>query len=155
MYSAIAELVTPGLHPSSLQTLEHKDEEQNLSPQSKREKAFHDILGLIMASLSCEAYVGATGSWIAMAYRIWLDHCPTEMNSTTKDWRSLFSGLQVGTATKARNSNTLFTFVCSRSLISNTPQCTCLIHFSHDMLQIQLYSGWMGIKEMPSRALQK
>jgi hypothetical protein len=96
MYSAIAELVTPGLQPSSMQLLEHKDEQQNLSPQSKREKAFHDILGLIMASLSCEAYVGASGSWIAMAYRIWLDHCPAEMNSTTKDWRGLFSGLQVG-----------------------------------------------------------
>ncbi|KOS47128.1 hypothetical protein ACN38_g1973 [Penicillium nordicum] len=94
MYSAIAELVTPSLHPSSLQG-EQKDEEQNISPQAKREKAFHDILGLVMASLSCEAYVGATGSWIAMAYRIWLDHCPAEMNSTTKDWRALFSGLQV------------------------------------------------------------
>ncbi|OQD64597.1 hypothetical protein PENPOL_c007G08854 [Penicillium polonicum] len=95
MYSAIAELVTPSLHPSSLQVLEQKDEEQNISPQAKREKAFHDILGLIMASLSCEAYVCATGSWIAMAYRIWLDHCPAEMNPTTKDWRALFSGLQV------------------------------------------------------------
>ncbi|KAK4862421.1 hypothetical protein LT330_002554 [Penicillium expansum] len=95
MYSAIAELVTPPLHPISLQLLEQKDEEQNAFPQAKREKAFHDILGLIMASLSCEAYIGATGSWIAMAYRIWLDHCPTEMNSTTKDWRGLFSGLQV------------------------------------------------------------
>ncbi|KAJ5791573.1 transcriptional regulator family: Fungal Specific TF [Penicillium psychrosexuale] len=95
MYSAIAELVTPCLRASYLQVSEHKDEEQKLSPQSKREKAFHDILGLIMASLSCEAYVGATGSWIAMAYRIWLDNCPAEMNSTTKDWRGLFSGLQV------------------------------------------------------------
>ncbi|KAJ9485441.1 hypothetical protein VN97_g7908 [Penicillium thymicola] len=95
MYSAIAELVTPSLHPSSLQVLEQKDEEQNISPQAKREKAFHDILGLVMASLSCEAYIGATGSWIAMAYRIWLDHCPAEMNSTTKDWRALLSGLQV------------------------------------------------------------
>ncbi|CAI7584131.1 unnamed protein product [Penicillium viridicatum] len=92
MYSAIAELVTPSLHPSSL---EQKDEEQNISQQAKREKAFHDILGLVMASLSCEAYVCATGSWIAMAYRIWLDHCPAQMNSTTKDWRALFSGLQV------------------------------------------------------------
>lgn len=52
-----------------------------------------------MASLSCEAYVGASGSWIAMAYRIWLDHCPAEMNFTTKDWRGLFSGLQVGAMT--------------------------------------------------------
>lgn len=154
MYSAIAELVTPSLHPSSLQVLEQKDEEQNISPQAKREKAFHDILGLIMASLSCEAYVGATGSWIAMAYRIWLDHCPAEMNPTTKDWRALFSGLQVGTATKPPNLDTLFTFRF-RSLILNTPQCTCPIHSSHDILQIQLYSGWMAVKEMPSRALQK
>lgn len=141
MYSAIAELVTPCLRGSDLQVSEHKDEEQKLSPQSKREKAFHDILGLIMASLSCEAYVGATGSWIAMAYRIWLDHCPAEMNSTTKDWRGLFSGLQVGAGNKSRDSDTLFTFVGFRSLISNTPQCTCPIHSSHDMLQIQIYSG--------------
>lgn len=154
MYSAIAELVTPPLHPISLQLLEQKDEEQNAFPQAKREKAFHDILGLIMASLSCEAYIGATGSWIAMAYRIWLDHCPTEMNSTTKDWRGLFSGLQVGIATKHRNLDTLFT-LCFRLLTSSTPQCTCPIHFSHDMLQIQLYSGWIATKKMPSRALQK
>ncbi|KAJ5170468.1 uncharacterized protein N7500_003251 [Penicillium coprophilum] len=95
MYSAIAEIVTPSLRPSSLQVLEQKSEDQNLSPQSKREKAFHDILGLIMASLSCEAYIAATGSWIAMAYRLWLDHCPVDMTSTLQDWRGLFSGLQV------------------------------------------------------------
>ncbi|KAJ5964426.1 uncharacterized protein N7479_004302 [Penicillium vulpinum] len=95
IHSTIAELVTPCLHRSSLQVLAQKEEEQNVFPQSKREKAFHDILGLIMASLSCEAYVDATGSWIAMAYRIWLDHCPAEMNSNTQDWRGLFSGLQV------------------------------------------------------------
>ncbi|CAI7662900.1 unnamed protein product [Penicillium glandicola] len=94
-YSAIAELVTPCLQPSSLQVSKHKDGEQNPSPQSKREKAFHDIIGLILASLSCEAYIDATGSWIAMAYRIWLDYCPADMNSTTQDWRGLFSGLQV------------------------------------------------------------
>ncbi|KAJ5206995.1 hypothetical protein N7491_002374 [Penicillium cf. griseofulvum] len=90
IYSAIAELVTPSLHLNSPQ--EQKNEEH---PQSKREKAFHDILGLIMASLSCEAYVDATGSWIAMAYRLWLDHFPVDMTSTAQDWRGLFSGLQV------------------------------------------------------------
>ena len=59
-------------------------------------KAFHNILGLIMACLSSEAYIDSTGSWIAMAYRLWLDHCPSEMDSrTTQDWRGLFSGLQV------------------------------------------------------------
>jgi hypothetical protein len=150
IYSSIAELVTPSLHPSSLQ--EQKNEEH---PQSKREKAFHDILGLIMASLSCEAYVDATGSWIAMAYRLWLDHCPVEMTSTTQDWRGLFSGLQVGTTTKSKDLNNLFTFVCFRLLISNTPQCICPIHSSHDMLQLQTYSGWTASREMPFRALLK
>ncbi|KAJ5788332.1 hypothetical protein N7457_003322 [Penicillium paradoxum] len=93
---AIAELATPRLHRRSLYAEKKTDEEQNApTPQLKREDAFHDILGLIMACLGSEAYIETTGSWIAMAYRIWLDYLPTEMNSTTLDWRGLFSGLQV------------------------------------------------------------
>jgi hypothetical protein len=94
--SAIAELVTPSFRPVSLQAVVQKDDEQDLSPQSETQIAFHNILGLIMASLSSEAYIDATGMWISMAYRIWLDHCPAEMNATMHDWRGLFSGLQVG-----------------------------------------------------------
>jgi hypothetical protein len=94
--SAIAELVTLSFPSVSPQAVVQKDDEQDLSPQSETQIAFHNILGLIMASLSSEAYIDATGMWISMAYRIWLDHCPAEMNATTDDWRGLFSGLQVG-----------------------------------------------------------
>ncbi|OQD82606.1 hypothetical protein PENANT_c020G09474 [Penicillium antarcticum] len=93
--SAIAELVTPSLQPFSPQAIARNDDEQDLSPQSQTSVAFHNILGLIMASLSSEAYIDATGMWISMAYRIWLDHCPAEMNATMHDWHGLFSGLQV------------------------------------------------------------
>ncbi|KAJ5108978.1 hypothetical protein N7456_005653 [Penicillium angulare] len=63
--------------------------------QNKAKMAFHNILGLIMASLSSEAYVDTTGSWIAMGYRLWLDNCFHEPDNSTIDWRGLFSGLQV------------------------------------------------------------
>jgi hypothetical protein len=58
------------------------------------EIAFNDILGLIMASLSSEAFIDATGSWISIGYRLLLDHCP-HMERGPLDWKGLFSGLQV------------------------------------------------------------
>lgn len=91
--SAIAELVMPCPYQSVLGA-PHADEEQGPS-QARNYTAFHNIMGLIMASLSSEAYVDATGSWIAIAYRLWLDHCRSEINASTLDWRGLFSGLQV------------------------------------------------------------
>ncbi|KAJ5175266.1 uncharacterized protein N7482_001143 [Penicillium canariense] len=94
--SAIAELVTPRVRPDSFVRDQFRaDGKWAASVQSKKDKAFHNILGLIMASLSSEAYIDATGSWIAIAYRIWLDHCPSELDHSTPDWRGLFSGLQV------------------------------------------------------------
>ncbi|CAL5873746.1 uncharacterized protein PFLUO_LOCUS8028 [Penicillium psychrofluorescens] len=96
--SAIAELVIPSSHPglSHMSENNYHESEQNQPPPATKCKEFHNILGLIMASLSSEAYIDATGSWIAMAYRLWLDHCPSEMDKTTaQDWRGLFSGLQV------------------------------------------------------------
>ncbi|KAJ5333512.1 uncharacterized protein N7506_007295 [Penicillium brevicompactum] len=92
---AISELVTPALYHTPVRSAPGWGREQHDSRQSKRENAFRNILGLIMASLSSEAYIDATGSWIAMAYRIWLDHCPVDLTNTTQDWRGLFSGLQV------------------------------------------------------------
>lgn len=92
---AISELVTPALYHTPVRSAPGWGREQHDSRQSKRENAFRNILGLIMASLSSEAYIDATGSWIAMAYRIWLDHCPVDLTTTTQDWRCLFSGLQV------------------------------------------------------------
>ncbi|KAJ5681775.1 uncharacterized protein N7477_001715 [Penicillium maclennaniae] len=93
MCSTVAGLVTPSFHPRSRITEVHIEGQD--SPPVKRHKAFHNILGLIMASLSSEAYIEATGSWIAMAYRLWLDHCPSELDDSITDWRGLFSGLQV------------------------------------------------------------
>lgn len=93
--NAITELVTPCLHQRTLHPVDQSEKEQSIAPRNTREKAFQDILGLIMACLSSEAYIETTGSWIAVAYRIWLDHCPVEMNPATQDWRGLFSGLQV------------------------------------------------------------
>ncbi|KAJ6084242.1 hypothetical protein N7486_011042 [Penicillium sp. IBT 16267x] len=86
---AIADLgssnIDPGLNP-------RKEKKSLDSPKCK---AFHNILGLIMASLSSEAYVETTGLWIAMGYRLWLDNCPFDLDASTLDWRGLFSGLQV------------------------------------------------------------
>ncbi|KAJ5090714.1 hypothetical protein N7532_009398 [Penicillium argentinense] len=91
---AINELLTPTLRPGSSTRRDSRmtDTSDYLPP---KRKAFNNILGLIMASLSSEAYIDATGSWIAMAYRLWLDHCPSQLDSTTPEWRGLFSGLQV------------------------------------------------------------
>lgn len=94
--SAIAELVTPCLKREEiLENSSCTDGEPIEGLKSKKDKVFHNILGLIMASLSSEAYIDATGSWIAIAYRLWLDYCPSEMDSSTPDWRGLFDGLQV------------------------------------------------------------
>lgn len=104
--STIAELVTPSFNPRSGFAEIHTGEQESL--QIKRYKAFHNILGLIMASLSSEAYIEATGSWIAMAYRLWLDNCPSELDASTPDWRGLFSGLQVRPACLSKVWNLYF-----------------------------------------------
>lgn len=94
--SAIAELVTPCLKRSHVDLADSStDEDSSDSLKIQKDKAFHNILGLIMASLSSEAYIDATGSWIAIAYRLWLDHCPSDMDASISDWRGLFCGLQV------------------------------------------------------------
>ena len=93
--SAIAELVTPCLRRNSVAADDTLTDDGRDLLQSKKDKVFHNILGLIMASLSSEAYIDATGSWIAIAYRLWLDHCPSQSTSSTLDWRGLFCGLQV------------------------------------------------------------
>lgn len=94
--SAIAELVTPCLKRGPIDQNDSYSDEEPMDPlKSKKDKVFHNILGLIMASLSSEAYIDATGSWIAIAYRLWLDHCPSEMDASISDWRGLFCGLQV------------------------------------------------------------
>ncbi|GFF28846.1 hypothetical protein IFM51744_00670 [Aspergillus udagawae] len=89
--SAIAELVIPSARPgTSGWTRSHVSSSSN-----DEHTVFQDILGLIMASLSCEAYIETTDKWIALAYRLLLDHCPSDLEDATYDWRRLFSGVQV------------------------------------------------------------
>jgi hypothetical protein len=84
--SAISELVVPSARPGMSGWTRSQSDEHTV---------FQDILGLIMASLSCEAYIETTDKWIALAYRLLLDHCPSNLEDATYDWRRLFSGIQV------------------------------------------------------------
>ncbi|PYI06554.1 hypothetical protein BO78DRAFT_368433 [Aspergillus sclerotiicarbonarius CBS 121057] len=92
---AITELV----NPDPLLSLGNGSEDRSGDPDeilyTGDSMIFHDILGLIMASLSSEAYVPATGTWIAIAYRLLLDHTPHDVHDTALNWAGLFSGLQV------------------------------------------------------------
>lgn len=92
--SAISELSTPLLIPNPSDS-KAKKAEHGLSASPNEQKHFHNILGLIMASLSSEGYIETTGTWIAIAYRLLLDHCRADTDDATRDWRGLFSGLQV------------------------------------------------------------
>lgn len=130
---AISELVTPALYHIPTHNAQW-GEERNVSQQAKRESAFRNILGLIMASLSSEAYIDATGSWIAMAYRIWLDYCPADLNTTTQDWRGLFSGLQV------------------RSTLSSTPFIFDTQHIFSQVIDIEHASMHMSYPLLPRHA---
>lgn len=57
--------------------------------------AFQNVLGLILAGLTSEALISLTGMWIAIGYRLILDHCPVHTTQRANRWRQLFSGLQV------------------------------------------------------------
>ncbi|KAJ6161387.1 hypothetical protein N7470_004783 [Penicillium chermesinum] len=85
IYCAITELICPPPIAQNITT----------SVIPEQGKPIHDILGLIMASLSSEGYIHTTGSWIATGYRLWLDSCPRDLESSSSDWRGLWSGLQV------------------------------------------------------------
>ncbi|KAH3023782.1 hypothetical protein KXV89_009013 [Aspergillus fumigatus] len=114
--SAISELVVPSARPgTSGWTGSHIS-----SSSSAEHTVFQDILGLIMASLSCEAYIETTDKWIALAYRLLLDHCPSNLEDATYDWRRLFSGIQ------------------------NMPPCTCVIPFFPDSHPCRLCNTWIA-----------
>lgn len=59
------------------------------------QKAFQNVLGLILAGLVSEAFVDLTGIWISIGYRLILDYCPVYIDQSANKWRQLFSGLQV------------------------------------------------------------
>lgn len=60
-----------------------------------RARCFQNVLGLILAGLTSEALISLTGVWIAIGYRLILDHCPVHTTQRANKWRQLFSGLQV------------------------------------------------------------
>jgi hypothetical protein len=59
------------------------------------EDAFHDVLGIILAGLTCEASIKTTGIWISIGYRLILESCPKEVDERSREWQRLFAGLQV------------------------------------------------------------
>jgi hypothetical protein len=62
---------------------------------SREEWAFQTILGIVLAGLLNEANIHETGIWIAAGYRLMLDHCPAHIDDSHREWRKLFSGIQI------------------------------------------------------------
>jgi hypothetical protein len=90
--SAIAELAVPR-HAAS-RAAQHALTDEN-TQLSEEQRAFQNVLGLILAGLISEAFIETAGLWIAMGYRLTLDHCPVQIDARSHEWRGLFSGLQV------------------------------------------------------------
>ena len=89
---AIAELSIP----EALHQYSDQEQGQNSIPNRHIEHdAFQNVLGLILAGLTSEALISITGTWIAIGYRLVLDHCPVYTTQKANRWRQLFSGLQV------------------------------------------------------------
>ena len=65
------------------------------------ENAFHDVLGIILAGLTCEASIKTTGVWISIGYRLILESCPKEVDERSREWQRLFAGLQVSSGFKS------------------------------------------------------
>ncbi|KAJ4295640.1 hypothetical protein N0V90_007653 [Kalmusia sp. IMI 367209] len=59
------------------------------------EWAFQTVLGIVLAGLLNEASIPETGIWISVAYRLILEHCPAHVDETSREWRKLFSGVQI------------------------------------------------------------
>lgn len=57
--------------------------------------AFQNVYGIVVAGLMMEANVRKTGIWISLAYRLILEYCPSHPDEATRDWRNLFSGVQI------------------------------------------------------------
>ena len=59
------------------------------------EWAFQSVLGIVLAGLLNEASIPETGLWISVAYRLVLEHCPPHIDEDSREWRKLFSGVQI------------------------------------------------------------
>ncbi|KAL2068773.1 hypothetical protein VTL71DRAFT_15111 [Oculimacula yallundae] len=89
---AISELAVPIQAAPRVDQQDSNGENPKISTE---EKAFQNVLGLILAGLISEAFIETTGLWITMGYRLTLDHCPVHMDERSYEWRGLFSGLQI------------------------------------------------------------
>lgn len=87
MCGAIAELCLP--------SLSEMDENGVVPASTAEENAFQDVLGIILAGLTCEASTSTTGIWISIGYRLVLESCPKEVDERSREWQRIFSGLQV------------------------------------------------------------
>ncbi|CZT47571.1 uncharacterized protein RSE6_08147 [Rhynchosporium secalis] len=89
---AISELAVP---IQAAPRVDQPDNNCDAPKISTEQKAFQNVLGLILAGLISEAFIETTGLWIAMGYRLTLDHCPVHIDEESYEWRGLFSGLQI------------------------------------------------------------
>ncbi|KAL6924017.1 hypothetical protein ACHAPO_006555 [Fusarium lateritium] len=62
---------------------------------SREEWAFQTVLGIVLAGLLTEGNIRETGNWISVGYRLMLDYCPAHVDDTSREWRKLFSGIQI------------------------------------------------------------
>jgi hypothetical protein len=85
-------------------------------PLAVEQKAFQNVLGLILAGLVSEAFVHLTGIWIAIGYRLVLDHCPVYIDEGANKWRQLFSGLQVTSPPRTKLFQVMLTLPRSLTL---------------------------------------
>lgn len=86
---AISELAVP------IQEAPRYEQTTGTPRLNDEQRAFQNVLGLILAGLISEAFIETTGLWISMGYRLTLDHCPVHIDERSHEWRGLFSGLQV------------------------------------------------------------
>ncbi|KAF4447197.1 hypothetical protein F53441_9244 [Fusarium austroafricanum] len=65
------------------------------SSVSQEEWAFQTVLGIVLSGLLTEGNIRETGNWISIGYRLMLDYCPAHVDDTSREWRKLFSGIQI------------------------------------------------------------